>query len=216
MKPQSSIKVALVDDHQIVVDGLASLLAQEDDIEVIATAFTGKQLLSSLKKEQPHVVLADINLPDLDGIALSRKIKNHYPEIQILALTMHKVRKFVYKMVEIGVSGFILKNADNKELVNAIRTIASGNQYYGSEVKDLFFESQENTHSESMQPKLTRREIEILGLIAKEYTTQEIADKLFLTHDTVETHRKNIIQKLNVRNTAGMVKAAMEQNLISV
>ncbi len=211
-----NIKVSLVDDHRLVVDGLASLLARENDIEVIAKAFTGKQLLASLKKEKPHVVLIDINLPDLDGITLSKKIKNYDPEVQIIALTMHKVRKFVFTMVEIGVTGFILKNADNNELVNAVRTVASGSKYYSPEVKDLFFESQENKNSERLQPRLTEREKEIVEMIAEEYTTHEIAEQLFLTPDTVETHRKNIIQKLNVRNTAGMIKVAIEQNLIAI
>jgi DNA-binding NarL/FixJ family response regulator len=209
----AAIKVMIVDDHQMFVDGIDSLLDNVGGIELIDKAFSGKELMGKLKRERPDVLLMDVNLPDITGVDLSKKIKDLYPDLQILALTMYNIRKYVYNMLEIGVSGYIIKNTGKDELVNAIRSVASGASYYSQEVKDLFFtcHSKQNEHP---LPKLTPREKEILKNIANEYTTPEIAEALFLTVDTIETHRKNIIQKLNVRNTAGMIKVALENNLV--
>ena len=216
MQQHQPITVEIVDDHKIFVDGIQSLLENENGIMLTAKSHSGKELMASLKQEQPDVILMDVNLPDINGVELSKKVKELYPEVQILALTMYNVRKFVFNMLEIGVNGYIIKNTGKEELIHAINKVATGDSYYSQEVKELFFETKSEGNSEQPLPNLTSREKEILRMVAQEYTTPEIAQELFLTEDTIETHRKNIIQKLNVRNTAGMIKVAIENNLVEV
>lgn len=216
MQPYQPIKVEIVDDHKIFVDGIQSLLENEKQIMLTGKSYSGKELMANLKQDQPDIILMDVNLPDIDGVELSKKVKDLYPAVQILALTMYNIRKFVFNMLEIGVNGYIIKNTGKEELIHAIEKVAAGDTYYSQEVKDLFFESGGKGSFDQTLPNLTSREKEILRMVAQEYTTPEIAGALFLTEDTIETHRKNIIQKLNVRNTAGMIKVAIENNLIEV
>jgi DNA-binding NarL/FixJ family response regulator len=212
------IRLLVADDHQVLKDGIKAMLKENDEIEIMGEAGNGLEVLEILDKHPADVVLLDINMPVLDGIETCRKIKDLHPTIKVLALTMYDEGNLIAKMVKNGAMGYILKNTGKDKLIEAIKTIHEGRTYFSARVKDALITSmvtEKNTNSSSFMPSLTRREKEIIELIVNEYTTHEIADKLFISEKTVETHRKNLLQKLNARNTAGMVRIAIEKGLVS-
>ena len=204
------INVFVTDDHQVVIDGLKAILSGEDDIQVDGEALNGKELLLLLRRsDKTHpIVLLDINMPGLDGIETTKEIRQKHPNVRILILSMYNKPAFIQGLIEAGVSGYILKNTGRSELLLAIRTIAAGEEYFSSEVTKIIMNSFKVNSSPIAQ--LTKREIEILKLVAKAFSTAEIADKLFISTYTVDTHRKNILSKLNLKNTAGLVNYAIQ------
>ncbi|MFZ6012529.1 MAG: response regulator [Bacteroidota bacterium] len=207
------IHVILADDHQVVIDGLKAILVQEDDIKVAGEALDGEKLLALLRKSdgQPIVVLLDINMPGIDGIEATKIIRQKHPHVRILILSMYNKPTFIKGLIEAGVSGYILKNTGREELLRAIRTVAGGEEYFGSEVTKTIMNSFKSGADPTVE--LTKREIEILKLVAKAYSTAEIAEKLFISTYTVDTHRKNLLSKLNLKNTAGLVNYAVQNGL---
>jgi DNA-binding NarL/FixJ family response regulator len=164
------------------------------------------------------VILLDINLPDIDGVDLCKKIGALYPDINIIALTMYNEGSFISGMLKNGAKGYVLKNSDKGLLKEAIKTVHAGGSFFGEEVTKTLMQSmmpETQTSKSGNIPKLTRREKEVLKLIVQEHTTPEMAEKLFISLNTVETHRKNLLQKLNVRNTAGLVRFAVENKLVN-
>jgi two-component system, NarL family, nitrate/nitrite response regulator NarL len=222
MSEKKYIRLLIADDHQMFVDGLKSSLTQTDFVSVTGTANTGKQVLDFLEENETDMVLLDINMPEMNGIETAKIIVKKYPAIRIIMLSMYLEKQLIEELVRIGISGYILKNTGVKELEQAIRTVSEGKKHFSNDVALKLLDAQTNTvyANESGQlplqlPGLTERETEVLKLIAKEFTTPEIAEKLFISAYTVETHRKNLIRKLNVKNIAGLVKFAVQNGLIT-
>ncbi len=215
---RTAIRIIIVDDHQMFLEGLRALLQGEPEIEVVDVALNGKQLLEKIDAVEVDVVVSDINMPEMDGIELSRLLKKGYPGIKTLILSTHNDAHMIGKCIQNDVDGYLLKNAEKQELLKALSTIVEGGKYFAQEVKNeymktVFSEGGATKEKENLAP-LSRREKEILIHIAMEYTTHEIADKLFISQNTVNTHRKNLMSKLNAKNTAGLVKYAIQQGLL--
>ncbi len=210
-------RIVLVDDHHILLDGLTALLKSQRSVEVVGVYNAGQALLDGLAETMPDVVIADINMPGMNGHELTLKIKEKHPSIHIIALSMHDDGGHIMEMIEAGVSGYVLKNANDKELVEAIRTVMNGRMYFSPEVSDkitLLVKEQQRRKDEPEEARLTDRETEILKLIAQEYSNAAIADTLYISERTVETHRKNMMRKTNNKTVVGLLKYAMERKLI--
>jgi DNA-binding NarL/FixJ family response regulator len=212
----SKIRVLVVDDHQMFIQGIVAMFAEDEEIDIIDGCADGKAVLEQLQSVMADVVLLDINLPDMDGVDVCKKISALYPETKIIALTMYNEGSFITGMLKNGAKGYVLKNSDKNTLKEAIQTVYQGGSFFGEDVAQTLMQGMmpEKQRSRTKGPKLTRREKEILNLIVQEHTTHEIAEQLFISLNTVETHRKNLLQKLNVRNTAGLVRFAVENGLV--
>lgn len=218
-KTDNQTSVMLVDDHRIVLDGLRSILEEEKNIYITGEAENGREALKLLRKKQPRVILVDLHMPDMSGIELTRKIHEKYSEINVLMLTMNDEGTLINQSIEAGASGYILKNSSSDELLDAVQTVAEGKKYLSSKAQEVVMNSIFN-HQNSIKEvepgvvSLTRRETEILNLIAKEYTNEEIANQLFISERTVETHRKNIFTKTKTKTVVGLIKYAFQHGLI--
>jgi DNA-binding NarL/FixJ family response regulator len=206
------IRVFIVDDHPVVIEGIYSLLKSEKDIEWAGQAMTAQSCLGFFVNNTANIVLMDINLPDMSGVELCAIMKEKYPGIFILGLSTFNQGLYIKKMMENGASGYILKNSSKEELLNAVHMVCDGGIYFSGEAGDALKQYQRSNETEL--PVLSRREKEVLELIAEGYTNPEIAEKLFISSFTVDSHRKNLIAKLNVKNTASLVKLAVERKLI--
>jgi DNA-binding NarL/FixJ family response regulator len=204
-----AIKVFIVDDHYMVIEGIRSLLQHEKAIDWTGHASSAASCLAFLKQQQPDVILMDINLPDKSGIELCQEVKQKYPSVFIIGLSTFNQQSFIEKMINNGASGYVLKNATGNELMEAIETVMKGKSYLSHEVAQTL----RKEHSAEV-PVLTRREKEVLELIANGFTNNEMAQKLFISITTVDTHRKNLLAKFNVKNTALLIKAALQYKLI--
>lgn len=209
------IKVAIADDHLLIIGGLSSMLKKNKKFQLIFSATSGPELFLKLRETLPDVLFLDIQLPGLSGIEICKIVKQDYPSVRIIALTNHEESHFVKQMLRNGASGYLLKNTDGGRIAEAVEQVMQGGQYIDQVLQramlDELLSGKKKTTAGIM---LTKREQEILGLIAQEYSNQEIADKLFISLRTVETHRLNISQKLNVKNTVGLVKEAYQRGLI--
>ncbi len=217
---KSPIRVMIIDDHQLIIDGLSSILQDEEDVLFVGGANSMEQALELLEKQQVDVALADINMPGKSGIEVTRKLKELYPDIQVLALTMHEDISMITKMVEAGASGYILKRTNMNEVLEAIRVVADKGKYLGRDVQALMMENLNSSDhmkvlTENSPATLTSREKEILSLVAKEYNNGEIAEKLFISERTVETHRRNIFTKTKTKSIVGLIKFAIREGLVS-
>ena len=204
-------KVLIVEDHPIVSDSLFRLVSESFDNIICIHAATGSKGLAYLNSNHFDIVLLDINLPDISGIEFCSQAKARFPELKILAVTSLAQRHIIEKSFEAGMNGFVLKTSDIKDITDGIKEIIAGNKYLGKGVKELI---SNRPSGNSSDPIITRRECEILKLIADGFTNQEIADKLFISTSTVDSHRKNLLIKFNSKNTAALVKIAMEKGLI--
>ncbi len=201
-------KIFIVDDHPVVAEGLRKLIIDSGAADVIGIAETGKACLDFLRWEKPDIIFLDINLPDASGIDLCKEIKSTYKTIKILALTSYNEKSIIKKMIENGADGYLLKNSDAYDITEGIKEVNLGNKYFAAEVDSIL------RKEEPTEILLTRREKEVLILIADGMTNNEIAEKLFISSLTVDSHRKNLITKLNARNTASLIKIAIENNFI--
>jgi DNA-binding NarL/FixJ family response regulator len=213
-----NINILLADDHKIVRDGIISLLSDEKEFKIVAEAENGIQVLNILKQEKIDIIIMDISMPEMNGIECTKKIKQTYPEIHILMLSMHNEEHYVNEVFKSGASGYILKNSGKEELINAMKTVFSGKPYYSPEVTQTYLESlvkpgNKKPDIKNVINELTSREIEILELIVSEFSNQEIAEKLFISIRTVDAHRRNLLNKIGVKNTAGLVKFAISNKL---
>jgi DNA-binding NarL/FixJ family response regulator len=204
------IRVFIVDDHPVVIEGIHSLLQNEKGIEWAGHAMNAESCLGYFINSTAHVVLMDISMPGMDGMELCATMKEKYPGIMILGLSTFNQGLYIKKMVENGASGYILKNSSKEELIKAIHAVHEGYIYFSGEV--ALQEYQKSAAREL--PVLTAREKEILELIAEGYTNPQIAEKIFLSQFTVDSHRKNLLAKLGVKNTACLIKLAVERKLI--
>ena len=207
------IKVFITDDHQLVVDGISSILEGHETITVVGAALSGQDTLKALRDLEVDVLLLDINMPGMDGIEVANRLKEEQQPVKILTLTMHNNPQFTKQLIEIGVLGCIMKNSGKKEVIEAITQVYGGNRHYAHDVTTALFDSIDKSKKAAKKVELTKREIEILKLISQGQTTQEIADSLFISHHTVETHRKNLISKTGVRNVAELVRFAVKNHL---
>ncbi|RZK15022.1 MAG: response regulator transcription factor [Hymenobacter sp.] len=213
-------RIFLVDDHAIVRDGIRALLAQEPGLEVVGEAGHGQELLDQLPTIPANIVLLDINMPVLDGLATTQRLHEEYPDIKILVLSMLNHECYIGQLFHAGAHGYILKSADKGEILIAIQTVANGKQFLCSDLGLAMLHKvlAKEEHSEPVEYKkpgqLTRRETEILRLLAEGLTTSEMAEKLFTSKRTIETHRQNILEKTQTKNTAALIKLAMTQGLL--
>ena len=206
------IRVFIVDDHPVVIEGVQSLLQNVKGIEWAGHAMNAQSCLGFFVTNTADVVLMDINMRGMDGMELCAVMKERYPGVMILGLSTFNQGVYIKKMMENGASGYILKNASKQELIEAIHAVAGGAVFFGGEVGMALKEHTQS--SKNALPELSSREKEILELIAEGYTNPQIAAKLFLSPFTVDSHRKNLLAKLDVKNTATLIKLAVEQKLI--
>ena len=201
-------KVFIVDDHYIVIEGIRSLLQTEKDIEWMGHAMNAASCLAFLQRQQPDVILMDISMPDMSGIDLCKVVKEKYPSVFIIGLSTFNQQSFIQKMMDNGASGYVLKNASTDELLEAINTVCRGRIYMSFEVAETI----KNNPGSSIV--LTRREKEVLKLIADGMTNNEIAQTLFISATTIDTHRKNLLEKFEAKNTALLIRMATQMQII--
>ncbi|QNL50672.1 response regulator transcription factor [Olivibacter sp. SDN3] len=209
---RQNISLLIVDDHPVVLEGMKALLLDSDLVEVSACCGSGSETLSFLQEQTVDVVLLDINLPDVSGIDLCKQIKQLRPNTHVIAISNYNERSMVTKMLQNGATGYVLKNASAEEIINAIKTVVNKKVYFSEEVQQSLFEVALEDPLDL--PKLTRREQEVLRCIAEGKTTAEIGELLFISPHTVETHRKNLMQKFNVSNAAALIRVATQYQLI--
>ena len=208
----NNIKILIADDHQIVIDGIKLMLSTEPDLQFVAQANNGLEVLEKLEKNDIDIAILDINMPELNGVETCKKIQEKYPKVKVLALSMLKEASLIKLMLKNGAQGYLLKNAGKNEVIEAIRAIHTGKKHFSQEVSEIIMASisgDSPKKEKSPFPQLSRREKQVLQLIVEEYTTSEIAEKLFISFGTVETHRRNLLIKLGARNTAGLVRTAL-------
>lgn len=214
----SSIKLFLVDDHKMIREGLKHFLENQPDFEIIAEAENGVDCLNQLESITPDIVLTDLNMPEMDGLELTKAIKEKYPNIKIIALTMMGESQHIKQMLAEGAMGYLLKDCSEEELVLAIKNVQNGGTYYSPEVTNIILNNirkvkPATTSKVATEMPLTEREKEVLHLILKEQSNKEIADKLFVSVRTVDAHKRNLLDKTGSRNVAGLVIYAIERQL---
>ena len=205
-----AIKIFIVDDHYMVIEGIHSLLQNEKNIEWMGHATNAASCMAFLQLNSPDVILMDINLPDKNGIDLCREVKENYPGTYILGLSTFNQQSFIEKMIASGASGYVLKNATQEELVEGIETVMKGKQFLSFDAALAL----RKTDTQNNMPVITRREKEVLELIADGMTNNEIAQKLFISTTTVDTHRKNLLAKFEAKNIASLIKVAVQMHMI--
>jgi DNA-binding NarL/FixJ family response regulator len=210
------IRLMIVDDHKILRDGIKWMLSDAKEIKIVMEASDGKEALGLLEKTPVDVILMDLSMPGMDGVEATARISEKYPKIKILALTMYEQASFIQLMFRNGAHGYLLKQANKEELLDAIHTVISDKRYLGTQTTDLLLANFSGQQSavKSFLPSLTRREREVLKLITKGMSDAAIAEELYVSPTTIESHRKNIRSKLGARNSAEIVRIAMERGLV--
>lgn len=208
------VKVLIADDHQMFIDGLKSMLKQTIGIEVVGEAMNGKEVIECCKKQEVDIVIMDISMPEMDGIEATRLLQKQHPGVKVLGVSMYNDRNFISDLLKSGAHGYILKNTGKEGLLRALQTLNSGETYLGDDVSKTLLSSFLKKSRLEVEEKLSEREVEVLECIATGFTTQEIAGKLFISKNTVETHRKNLLYKLKARNTAELINNAYKKRII--
>ena len=201
------IRLAIAEDHQSLIDGIKLLLEYEDDIEIVGTANDGEALLKLVRLKQPNVIIMDIRMPKVDGISATKQIKKEFPHTKVLAFTMFDQTEAIQQMLEAGASGYLLKNSPLEDVLKAIRAVHKGQTFYDANIK-VSDATDSNKKSKGL---LTKRQIEILELVAQGRTSREIADELFIGVHTVDTHRKNMIRILGLKGKGELMRYAIEK-----
>lgn len=213
------IKVILVDDHAIVRDGIKALI-QTEGIEVINEASSAGKFFNLLKVQQPDIAILDISLPDISGIEITKKLSKEYPDIKIIILSMHLNEDFIFNAVKAGALAYLPKNTNRHELIEAIRKVAQGEEYFSEPVSNIilksFVKKVKNDQEAIGEDTLTKRELEILKLFAEGRSNKEIAELLFISARTVESHKNHIMQKLGLRSTVELIKFAIKNHIIEI
>lgn len=205
----------IVDDHKIVTDGLSAMIAENPQFAIKGIAHDGATALEMVKVLSVDIVMLDIDMPVLNGIETAKILKKEYPDIKVIILTMHDERAMIRLFSELGANGYLLKNASKEELVTALEKVKDGELFYSEEVSSILLRPDEEAKKSPVLNSLTDREIEIIQLIASGLSNKEIGDKLFISHRTVDTHRTNLMQKLDLHNIAGLVRFAIQHGLLS-
>lgn len=215
------IRVIFADDHEVVRTGLRTLFQGTEECHLVGEAGDGEQAIQMIASKKPDVAILDISMPKLNGIEAARIVKEKFPGVKILILTMYEDEGYVNEMVRAGADGYVLKNADKKEILTAVKVVASGERFFSPTISKLMIEGFIKKAAVGETPgisddRLTKREIEVLQLIAEGMTSREIAEKLFLSLNTINTHRTNIMKKLDIHDTAGLVKYALQNGLTNL
>ena len=217
MKLHGNIKVIIADDHEIFRDGLRIMLQKQPDIHLVAEASDGKELIDQVEQWQPDIVISDVKMPRMDGVAATRHLTRHYPQIGIIALTMFDEEDLIIDMLEAGAKGYLLKNADKHEIVEAVKSVYSQEPYYcrhtSNKLAQMVAKSKFNPYKQNAKPEFNERENEIIGDICNGLTSKQIAEKIFLSVRTVEGLRMKIMEKMEVKNTAGIIIYAIKHGL---
>lgn len=209
------IKLILVDDHELVLKGLKSILEQEAGIDVVAEARNGVEALALLNSVDADLIVTDLKMPEMTGIELTRHVKQRYPQLKVLVLTLFKDREYVNAILEAEAEGYLLKNVEQPELLHAIHHIMNHGTYYSQEIVSILrSELTGRPHKSDATHDLSKRELEIIGLICQEYSSTEIAEKLFISKATVDVHRKNILQKTGAKNLVGLIRFAIQNGIV--
>lgn len=219
---KETIKILLVDDHHLVRAGIANLLSGEPDIEVAGEASNAGEMIDLLKLEEPDLAVLDIALPDMSGIELARQMVKEYPMVKVIFLSMYTSEEFVFNAINSGAKGYLPKNTSRTELLEAIRAVYNGEEYFAESISNTILKSYvkkaksgnlDQLRNESL---LSKREVEVLRLFAQGLTNQEIADKLFISIRTVESHKNHIMQRLELKTTVDLIKFAIRNNLVNL
>ncbi|MDO6512600.1 MULTISPECIES: response regulator transcription factor [unclassified Neptuniibacter] len=216
MPSDNKIRVLLVDDHPLVLDGISARLEGEPSLEIIGMANDGKQALALASTLHPDVVLMDISMPVMNGFEASERFHAEQPDVKVLILSMHDDREYIVKLIKCGAAGYVLKDVSSNELISAIETVYGGGTYFSSGASQSLFSQfdQEGGHANTQQEELTGREKDVLKLVAEGNSNKEIARELDISVRTVETHRQNIKQKLDIHTAAGLTRYAIEHKLV--
>ncbi|MET0643151.1 MAG: response regulator transcription factor [Candidatus Binatia bacterium] len=214
-----TVRILIADDHKILREGLKSLLEKQPEFAVVAEAQDGLSAISAAKKHKPDIAILDIGMPDLNGIEVTRRIRSEMAETRVIALSMHADRRFVMGILEAGANGYLLKDSAFAELITAVTAVAKGKMYLSPSIAETVVKNsleKLDRKDEGSSVLLSGREREVLQMIAEGKSTKEIALKLFVSTKTVETHRKQIMDKLNIRTVAGLTKYAIREGLTSL
>lgn len=211
------IKILITDDHQLVREGVRLMLNGHENIQIVGEAKNGQEAVDFVNEHEVDIVLMDLNMPEMNGIDACKSIKKLKPSTKVIILSMISETKMVQNLMKYGASGYLLKNSGQEEIIEAITEVHAGKNHFDNNIINMMLYPNQSTEvkDESIHPSLSRREKEILQLIIDEHTTAEIAAKLFISFGTVESHRRNMISKLGVRNTAGLVSAAYKFGLLN-
>jgi len=204
------IRIVVADDHKILVDGLCSFLEKEDNIQIVGKALNGEEVLKILEQTPVDLAILDIEMPELNGIETTKEIKARFPETKVLILSMYKKKDFILSLFRLGVNGYILKNKGKEDLVAGINSIYNGRPFYPLDVMQIIAE---NPFTRKDPPKLSERELEVLRLVAKAHTSKEIGIKLFISKVTVESHIRNIKDKLDVKRGGELIRYALKNGI---
>lgn len=208
------IRLIIADDHPVIINGLKTILENEETITLIAEVHNGIELLKLLKKQKADVILMDVNMPEMNGIEATKEVKKKFPEIKILAFSQYDEKRFVKQMLKTGANGYLLKNSAASEITNAIQIVHEGGMFLSAELPNIFSEPDKKKRSNYFFPDLSKREMDVLKQIYLEKSSQEIADSLAISRNTVECHRSNILLKVGVKNTAGLIKWAIQNEIV--
>jgi DNA-binding NarL/FixJ family response regulator len=210
------INIAIVDDHSLFLEGLSSILKDVDNFKILITASSAKELLNQPNLATIDVLISDISMPEMDGLELSQIIKKQFPTMKILIVSMHEETKIIKALIKLKIDGYLFKNTDKKVLVKAITSVAQGNPFFSETVKNkIIFTNEDDTESKSILPKLSSREMQVLDLIAKGFTINEIAETLFLSHHTIVSHKQKLFYKFNVDKITTLIKKANDFEFIN-
>ena len=207
-------RILLADDHQLLLQGIAAVLREVDDVAVVATAGNGYEVLDAVPQHQPHLVVLDLNMPHYDGLKCLQELKKRHPEQKVLVLSSYSQPELLDEVKRLGANGYLNKNSSSAELKSAVQEVLAGQQYYPSEEHKPLNEDSIFFDDFLKKYQLTRREVEIIRFISHGLSTKEIADKLYLSEFTISTHRKNIFRKLDTKNIAGLVLFAQQHQLM--
>lgn len=217
---QNDIRILIADDHEIFRDGFKLMLSKRNEIKLLGEAENGRELVNLVKENKPDVVITDIKMPLLDGIEASRQISSQFPDIGIIGLSMFDEDDLIVDMLEAGAKGFLLKNAGKDQIVEAIHTVYEGNPYYckstSNKLTRMIAQSRFNPYIRKTKVEFSEREREIIQMIVQEMTNKEIAERLFLSVRTVEGYRLTVMEKMEVKNTVGIVIYAIKQGLVKL
>ena len=206
------MKILLADDHQMFIDGISHIL-EKQGYEVLGSAKNGWEVFNIIQQqEEPAAVILDLKMPDLDGVEVAKKLRKHWPRVKILVVTTYDEPGYVYEVWKIGIDGYLLKDADEKQLIEALQAIMEGKPFFDERIAQIIMSGLNGLKNKSTS--LSAREMDIIKLIADQKTTVEIADQLFLSKHTIETHRRNILLKLGLKNSVGLIKHAMKMGWI--
>jgi DNA-binding NarL/FixJ family response regulator len=212
------IRIIIADDHQLFREGLANLLSNSKDIEILAQAENGKEVINKAKELKPDVVIMDIGMPVMDGVEATQELLNELPNMKIVALSMHSDKQYIKGMFEAGAAGYLFKNCAYDELIKAIHTVYSGKKYLGEKITEIMIQDYlgKEENLPATDSELTERESEILKLIAEGVSISDISDQLFVSVKTIGTHKQHILEKLNLKTTTDLVKYAIKKGIITL